>query len=116
MRKFPCINTFYHEGPTVINAIRYLTVEIFEHLYITSKTDIDKRVNYTERILAGPALNNYREIFLVCKETENFYSGYQWDLVEAKDISMDNFGDWAKVVRTDAGGNPESGVERCDNL
>ena len=55
-RHFPYIDTSDHEGPVVINAIRDLTVGLFEHLYIISPTDVDKRLYYTQFILRGSAL------------------------------------------------------------
>ena len=64
-RKFPHINTFDHEVPTVVNAMHDLTIVIFEHLYITSDTDVDQREKFTERILIAPSLNKYRTILLV---------------------------------------------------
>ena len=34
-RKFPYIDTFDHEGPAVVSAMRELDVGVFEHLEIT---------------------------------------------------------------------------------
>ena len=42
----------------VINAMRNLTVGVFEHLEIISPTDVDKGLAYTQRILRGSALKN----------------------------------------------------------
>ena len=50
-RQFPCINIFGHEGPVVINAVRDLTVKVFDHLEIVSSIDVDKSLFYTQRIL-----------------------------------------------------------------
>ena len=55
-RQFHYINTFDHEGPVVINAMRNLTVRVFEHLDIILPTDVDKSLAYTQRILRGHAL------------------------------------------------------------
>ena len=64
-RKFPRINTFDHEGTTMVSAMHDLTVGIFEHLNIMAKTDVDQRVKYTEHILTGPNLKKYHAILLV---------------------------------------------------
>ena len=68
-----------------------LMVGVFEHLNITSKSDVAQRVKYTELTRTGPALKKYCEIFLVCKETTNNYAGYQWTLEEARGVSMEDF-------------------------
>ena len=38
---------FDHEGPTVVSAMRDLTVGVFEHLDINFYKDMKKRVAYT---------------------------------------------------------------------
>ena len=42
----------------VINAMRDLTIGVFEHLDIISPTDVGKRLAYMQRILKGSALKN----------------------------------------------------------
>ena len=54
--QFPYIDTFDHEGPVVINAMRNLTVGVFEHPEIILPTDVDKRLAYTQCILRGSAI------------------------------------------------------------
>ena len=39
--KFPYIDTFDHELPTVVSAICDLTVGVFDHIEITSPMDVD---------------------------------------------------------------------------
>ena len=39
-RKFPYIDTFDHEGPTVVGALYDLTVGVFEHLEIACPMDV----------------------------------------------------------------------------
>ena len=56
--QFLYINTFDHEGPIVIITMRNLTVGVFEHFDITSPTDVEKRLSYTQRILRGSELKN----------------------------------------------------------
>ena len=88
-----------------------LMLGIFEHLDITSNTDVYKRVKSTERILAGSVLKKYRGILLVCTEMAKTYSRYQWNLVESKDVRMAKIWDWSKVIVTYADGEPVSGAE-----
>ena len=57
-RQLPYVDTFGHEGIVVINAMRNLTVKVFEHLEIISPTDVDKRLSYKQRILRGLSLKN----------------------------------------------------------
>ena len=55
-RQFPYIDTFDNEGPVIINAMRDLSVRVFEHLEIISLTDLDKRLAYMQRIIIGSEL------------------------------------------------------------
>ena len=64
-----------HEEPVVINAMRNLTVGVFEHLEIISPTDVDKGLAYTQRILRGSALKKYREILVTCKQPKKELAG-----------------------------------------
>ena len=82
----------------MVNVMCDIMVGIFEHMDITAKTDVDKRVNYKGKIMAVPALKKYHEILLVGKETENSYAGDQWTLREAKVFSMEDFWNWDKVT------------------
>ena len=43
-RKFPYIDTFNHERPTVVGVMRDRNVVVFEHLYITYPMDSYKRI------------------------------------------------------------------------
>ena len=65
--KYPWIDAFDHEGITVINAMHYRTVVVFEHLEITSKIDLDIMIKYNECILIGSALKN-QQVLLAYKE------------------------------------------------
>ena len=69
-RKFPYINTLYHEVPTVISTMRNINVGVFEHLSITSPMDVDKRLAYTQHILRGAALKKYHEVLVTCRQSE----------------------------------------------
>ena len=50
------MDTLSHEGPTIFNTMRDITVIFFEHLEITSRLDLYLRINYTERTMVGTAL------------------------------------------------------------
>ena len=63
-RKLPYIGTFNHEGPTVVSAMRNLTVGVFDQIEITSPMEGDKMVAHTEHILRGYALKNYRAVMV----------------------------------------------------
>ena len=47
---------FDHAGTTVVIVMRNLTVEVFDHLDITSPMDVYQRLPYTQRIFRGAAL------------------------------------------------------------
>ena len=95
-RKFPYIDTFDHERTAVVNAMRDLTIGVFEHLDIPSHMDMDQRVAYTQRIIVVSALKNYKSVLVECKPLENYIVGYTWDLVLLKEISTEYFWTWTK--------------------
>ena len=74
--------------------MRNLTVRVFEHLKITSPLDVDKRVNYMQRLLRWPVLNTYKTVLVDCKESEKGIYGYQWTIVATKDVTMEQFWTW----------------------
>ena len=45
--KLPYINNFDYEGPSVISAMRDLTVGVFERVEIAYKLDLYLRIKYT---------------------------------------------------------------------
>ena len=79
-RQFPYIDTFDHEGPVVINAIRNLTVGVSEYLEIISPSDVDKRLAYTQHTLRGSTPKKYREILVTCKQLAKKLVGDEWNL------------------------------------
>ena len=85
---FPWINIFNHEVPVIINAMRDITVGLFEHLEIPPKLDLYLSNKYTNRILRLPALENIWHILLDYKESSRGFDGYQWTLVSAKSATM----------------------------
>ena len=58
------IDTFNHEGPELVNAIYDLSGDFFDRLEINSPTDVYKRVAYTQRIIRGYMLKNYKAFLL----------------------------------------------------
>ena len=96
-RKFPYINTFDHECPTVVSAMRDLTAGVFEHLDINSPMDVDKMVAYTQRILKGCDPKKYREVLVECRQLAKELSGDEWNLGKLKGLSTDDFWTWVKT-------------------
>ena len=81
-RHFPYINMFYHEGPIVINSMRYLTIRVFDHLEITSPMDVKKSLAYTQRILGGAALKKHQEVLVTFRQSVKELAGDDWTLGE----------------------------------
>ena len=54
--------------------------------------DIDKMINYTQRILRGTMFNKYKQVMAVCNDLEKVLAGDQWTLVETKDVNMKSYG------------------------
>ena len=71
---------FDHEGPTVVNAIHELTSGVFEHLEITSPTDVDQRLVHMQCILRGFLLKEYNAVLIECKKLGNELAGDKWAL------------------------------------
>ena len=68
----------------MINMMCDLTVGVFEHIEITSRLDLDKRIKYIDRILRGPSLKQFRQVLLELKALKK---GVVW-------ISME---DWVGI-------------------
>ena len=88
----------------MVNTVCDLILGIFEQLYITANNYVDNSAKYKYCILAGPALQKYRKILLVCKDTVKSYDGYKWTLGEANDFSMEDFWTWENAEETNADG------------
>ena len=78
----------YHEGPTVIRAMRDITVGVFEHIEITYNMDVDKIIEYMECILRGTALNKYIQDLTDLKDSAKGVSGYQWNMLAINNGNM----------------------------
>ena len=75
----------------MVCAMRDLNIGVFEHLETTSPLDVDKRVNYTQRLLRGPELMKYKSILEECKESKKGIDEYQWTLGAMKYVTMQQF-------------------------
>ena len=61
------INIFDHNGTDLILTMWNFTMEIFEHLDITSWRSVDARLSYTEKILKGIDKTKFQVILKLCK-------------------------------------------------
>ena len=87
---------FDHEGTVVVSAMCKLTAVVFEHLDIIPPMDVDQRVSYTQCILRGSVLKNYKLVLVECKKSAEELTGDKWDLGVLKGLSTEDFWDWAK--------------------
>ena len=60
--------------------MRDLPVGVFEHLEITSPMDVEKRLDYTHRILIGVALKKHRVVLVTCRQSVKDITGDGWTL------------------------------------
>ena len=98
--QFPYIDMFDHEGPVVINAMRDLTVGVFENLEIILPTDVEKILAYTQRILRGDALKKYWEVLVTYKQSAKELAGDKWTLGVMNELSMEYFLTWENTDTT----------------
>ena len=75
----------------MVHTIHDLTSKLFENLEITSPLGVDKRVNYTQRIIRGAPLKKYKTILTECNEIAKGIYGDQWALGEVKDVTTEQF-------------------------
>ena len=66
-----------------------------------------------QHILRGTALNKYKQVLAECKESDNDLAEDQWNLGATKDVTMEQFWDWAKVDSIDGSGDLYLGLDRC---
>ena len=83
----------------MVRTICDLTSGVFEYLEITSTTDVDQIVTYTECIMRGEALKKYKAVLLEYKKLEEYLAGDKWTLGELKGISTEDFWTWDKSDR-----------------
>ena len=96
--RFPSINMFDHEGPTVAILMKNITAGVFEHLNITLKFDTDKSIKYIEHILTGTAPKKYCVSLLACKDTEEYFTGTSGPLGAQRTPSWNILG--SGIIRT----------------
>ena len=100
----------------MFNAMRNITVWMFEHLEITYKLDVDQRVKYTNRILKGPAIKNILHNFWIERIQLSIFPWNQWTFGIAKEISMEKFWVWYKSDGLDAEVYPIIGEDQCEDF
>ena len=98
----------------MIRAMRNITVEVFNHLEITSEIDVDKMIKYTERILIGEAEKKYIQVLVECKDLEKGISRYQWNLGGTNNVTIEQFWDWVKLNAIDGAGDIFTGPKWCN--
>ena len=85
--------------------MRDLTVGVFGHLEINSHMGVEQRVAYTQRIIRGAAIKNFREVLVVCRQSAKELAGDYWNLSELAGISVEDFYTWDKTYTTGYDGN-----------
>ena len=110
------MENFYHEGTTIVNAMRDLRVGIFEHLNIISWSDVDERIKFIERILKGATLKKFRAVLLYCKGNIVLEAGENWNLGKPNEVSMENFWTFEKADVLDTNGQEISTEDHCNNI
>ena len=75
-RQYPYIYTFNQKGPIVIRAMGNITVRAFDHIEITSHMDVDKRLDYMQRIFIEAALKKYREVLVTFRQSAKELTGH----------------------------------------
>ena len=104
---------FDHEGPAVVSAMHDLTVGVFDHLDITSSTNVDRKVAYTQRILRVAALKKYRAVLVEQKQSDKELTGDKWELGELKGLSADYLWYWEKKDIIVYDGHEYLGIDKC---
>ena len=95
--KLSFIDKFDHTVSAVVRVMHDLTHGVFEHLEITPPLDVDRRVNYTQNLLRGPVLKNYKTVMAECKDPSKGISGDQWTLSATKYVTMEQLWTWTKI-------------------
>ena len=87
-RRFRYIDMFDHEGPTIIRAMRDLTVGVFKYHDIMSVMDVYLKIKYMGRIIRRPALNKYQQVLEEYKKSAKVLAEYQWSFNSSKLVSV----------------------------
>ena len=104
---------FDHEVPIVISAMHNLTVGLFKRLEISSILDVDKVNKHTKHVIRGESINKHRQVLVECNDLSNYLSGYHWNMVSAKSVTMEQFWNWCKVNAINGAGDIFTGPEHC---
>ena len=113
-RKFTYIYTFDNGGQAGINAMRNITVGVFEHLETTSPIDVDKMISYTQLIPRGDALKKKtREVLVTCRKLAKEIAGDEWILGELTGLFAEDFGTWMKTDTTGYDGHDYLDLYKC---
>ena len=107
---------FYHKGPKVVNVMRKRTSRVVEHLEITSPTEVDQMVFYTQRILRGAALKKYKVVLLEWKQSAKDLVEDKCTLGDLKAISTEDFWAWDKSDRLTYDVDAYLVIYRCVNF
>ena len=100
-------------GTAVVCTIHDLKIEMFEHLETTSHMDIDKKVNYMQRLLSVPVLKKYKTVLADFNELAKGIAGDQWTLGETKYVTMEQLWIWAKKDGIYGSGDMYLGRDIC---
>ena len=92
--------------------MRDLKRGLFEDLEITFPLDVDKRVNYMQRLLKRLALNKYKTVLSECKASAKVIAGDQWTLSAKKYVIMEKFRTWEKLYSVEVSGDMYLGAHR----
>ena len=96
--------------------MRDLTVGVFDHLDIISPMDLDQKVAYTQRILRGYALKNYREVLVACRQSAKELAVDEWILGKLTGLFAEYFWTWAKTDTTGYDRNAYLAIYKCVDL
>ena len=81
----------------VINAMRNLTVRVFEHLEIVSPIYKDIMLVCAQLVIRGSALKKYQEVLVTCKQSSKELAGADWTWGDIKGLYTEAFWDWEKT-------------------
>ena len=94
-------------------SIHLITMEIFEHLEITSPMYVYQRVSYTQRIITVSAFKKHKAVLVECKQSENQLAGDKWELGTLKDLYTDDFWTWAQKDGIGYDRDAYLGLDKC---
>ena len=114
--KFTYIDTFYHEGPTLIVTMHDLNVGLFEHFENTSLMEVDRRVDYTQHILRRADHKKYRDILFVCRQLAREFVRDEWNLGKLAELSVEAFWSWPNIDTMGYDGHPLLAWYKCVNF